>query len=254
MAYLKKIILSLKELIILNILQYLLIIISALIYYITGHNNVNTFINIYSSLILIPFYIIATIYLYQKNKIPSQSLSKENYYPLISLGISLSCLLNMIIFIFTSPSITTNTNIILLFITSGIIGPIYEEIIFRYIIFNNLKKFNSPLTSILITSIIFALIHINPIKIIFALILGLTTNNNNNKYKNILAPILIHSSANIIALFLTEYNHHILILSIFCLLLSLEIIFNQNNKVIKSWVLVKIKIKLLTNQNIYTII
>ena len=39
---------------------------------------------------------------------------------------------------------------IILLISSGIIGPIYEEILFRYILLNRLKKFNSTTKSIII--------------------------------------------------------------------------------------------------------
>ena len=137
----------------------------------------------------------------------------------------------MIIFlIHKQPQVTTNIPLIILLISSGIIGPIYEEILFRYILLNRLKTFNSTTKSIILNSIIFALIHINPIKICYAFILGLILNLTYQKYNNIIAPILIHASANIISLFLTEFNIYILILSTMSLIITIytnKTIFNK---------------------------
>lgn len=232
MSYLIKIIKSIKELIIVYILLYVTIIMSSLTYTTLGNNDLNKFLSIYCPWIMIFFYIIIIIYLSKKNKTKEKRLNKNNYFPLISLGISISCLLNMIIFKISNPTPNTSIKLPILIISSGLIGPIYEEILFRKIIFNRLKKFNPTKISIIITTTIFALIHLNPLKIFFAFILGLVLNIIYNKYNNIKAPIIVHSSTNIIALFLTEYNINILILSILCLLISIEIIKYQNvNKI-----------------------
>lgn len=225
MSYIKNLLNSLKEIIITYILQYIIIFISCLIYKLLGHNNLTNFINSYCSIILIIFYLLTTIYLYNKNKIPSTKLSIKNYYPLILLGISISCLLNMIIFLIEKPIPTTNTiNPIILIISSGIIGPIYEEIIFRYINLNKLKKFNTNNKSIIINTLIFATIHISPTKIFYAFILGLILNISYTKINNIKAPIIIHISANLIALLLNQYNTTILILSLIGTILSYNLL------------------------------
>lgn len=231
MSYLIKLIKSLKEIIITYILQYLIIIIACIIYILLGKTDTQEFINNYCSYILIIYYILTILYLYLKNKKTEPYLPKTNYYQLISLGISLSCFLNMIIFlIHKQPQVTTNIPLIILLISSGIIGPIYEEILFRYILLNRLKTFNSTTKSIILNSIIFALIHINPIKICYTFILGLILNLTYQKYNNIIAPILIHASANIISLFLTEFNIYILILSTMSLIITIytnKTIFNK---------------------------
>ena len=232
MSYLIKLIKSLKEIIITYILQYLIIIIACIIYILLGKTDTQEFINNYCPHILIIYYILTILYLYLKNKTTESPLQKNNYYHLISLGISLSCFLNMLIFlIHKQPQITTNISLLILFISSGIIGPIYEEILFRYILLNRLKKFNSTTKSIIINYLIFALIHINPIKICYTFILGIILNLTYQKHNNIIAPILIHTSANIISLFLTEFNIYILILS--TMLLIISIYFHKNNLLVK---------------------
>lgn len=226
----KYILKSLKEIFITYIFNYLIIIISVLIYNLLGYNNLECFINSILPIILIIFYILTIIYLYKKNYTKEQSLSKKQYFPLILLGISLATLLNMIIFRLFPPTSTTSLPIIISVISTGIIGPIYEEILFRYILYNRLKKKYSIKKSILITTIIFALIHLSPIKIIYAFLLGLTMNILYERHKNILAPILIHISANTIVIFLYEYNTYILLLTIICLMLSIKLNKPKVNK------------------------
>ena len=228
----KYILKSLKEIFITYIFNYLIIIISVLIYNLLGYNNLECFINSILPIILIIFYILTIIYLYKRNYIKEKSLSKKEYFPLSILGISIATILNMIIFKLFPPPTTTPLPIIISIISTGIIGPIYEEILFRYILYNRLKKKYSIKKSILITTIIFALTHLSPIKIIYAFLLGLTMNILYERHKNILAPILIHISANTIVIFLYEYNTYILLLSIICLMLSIKLNKPKVNKTI----------------------
>jgi len=224
----KYILKSSKEIFITYILNYLIIFILALIYYLLGHNDIDFFLNNICSYILILFYIITIIYLYKKNYQKEPPLPNKQYFPLTLLGISIAIFLNMIIFLLNPPKTITTPTIIGL-ISSGIIGPIYEEILFRYLLYNRLKSRYSIKKSLLITTIIFALIHLNPIKIIYAFLLGLIINISYEKHQNILAPILIHIAANTIVIFLFEYNTYILLLSLICLILS--IILNKNLKI-----------------------
>lgn len=217
-----------KEIIITYILSYIIVIIAGLIYNLLGYNDLNFFTNNISVYILMAYYLITIIYLYKKNYKQEEKLSKKNYFPLILLGISIAITYNMIMFKFYPQTSTTTNSLIILLILSGIIGPIFEEIIFRYIFYNKLKKKYSVKKSILINSLVFAVIHIQPIKMIYAFILGIILNIYYEKTKNILAPILIHISANTIVLFLTEYNLIILILALINLLMTIKILKKCN--------------------------
>ena len=212
--YLKKIILSSKEIIVTYILQFVTIIISYTIYSCITKKTITNYMNCFGIIITIIFCIITSLIFYKKNNIIIKQLSSKNYYYLISLGISISCLFNMILFKFVTPKPVSNSNSLLLFISSAIIGPIYEEILFRHILLNKLKKFNSPTKSIIISTLIFSLLHLNPIKIIYAFILGLFLNIIYHKTNNLISSILIHISANSISLLLNQYNKHILLLTI----------------------------------------
>lgn len=217
-----------KEIIITYILSYIIIIISASIYTLLGYNDLTFFINNHCIYIVIIYYILTTIYLYKKNKITENKVSMKLYYPLISLGISIAIIYNMIIFKFIPPTSTSSLPIFINIISSGVIGPIFEEILFRYVFYNRLKKKYSLKKSIIINSLVFALIHIHPIKIIYAFIIGIILNITYEKYKNIKVPILMHTSANIIVIFLTAYNPIILLLAIINLIINIKIIKEQS--------------------------
>ena len=219
----KYILKSSEEIIITYILNYILIIITGLIYNTLGYGNLEYLVNNIIPYILLIFYILTIIYLYKKNYIKEPKVPTKQYFPLILLGIALATLLNMIIFLIIPSSNQVTIPAFLAIISSGIIGPIYEEILFRYLLYNRLKKKYSIKKSILITTIIFALIHISPIKIIYAFILGLILNIAYEKYHNIIATILIHISANTIVIFLYEYNTYIFLLSIINLITSIKL-------------------------------
>ena len=212
--YLKKIILSSKEIIVTYILQLITIIISYIIYSCITHKTIENHMNCFGIIINIIFCIITSLILYKKNKIKLKKIPSKNYYYLISLGISISCLFNMILFKIVPPNPISNSNTLLLFISSAIIGPIYEEMLFRHILLNKLKKFNSPTQSIIISTLIFSILHLNPVKILYAFILGLFLNITYHKTNNLKSSILIHISANSISLLLNQYNKHILLLTV----------------------------------------
>ena len=216
-----------KEIIITYVLSYIIIIISAFIYLVLGYNDLNFFVDNICIYILLIYYLITIIYLYKKNKRTEKKLILKKYVPLISLGISIAIIYNTLLFKFFPKIIVTNNSLIIAIISSGIIGPIFEEIIFRYIFYNRLKKKYSIRKAIIINNIIFALIHINPIKVLYAFILGQVLTISYEKYKNIKAPIVIHIAANTIVLFLVEYNLIALLLAIINLIINILIITKE---------------------------
>ena len=228
MSYLKKILTSSKEIIITYLLSYFIILISCLIYTCLGHQDLTKFINTYCIYILLTYYLLTILYLFKKNYIKEKKLSIKKYFSLISIGISIACFMNMLIYKIIPPQETSTIALPIAFLSSGLIGPIYEEILFRYLFFNRLKKYFSKKKAILITTLIFALIHLSSIKIIYAFFLGLILTISYEKYQTILAPVLIHIFANSIVLFLNEYNTYILLLSIINLGLNIKQIAPKN--------------------------
>ena len=229
MKNIKLILKSSKEIIITYFLNYLLIFISCLFYTLLGYKDLDNFINTYCFYISLIYYIIIIIYLYQKNKQKESKIQGKQYFPLLYFGISIAIFLNMIIFLIIPPQpVEIQLSPLLALISTGVIGPIYEEILFRYLLYNRLKNKLTIKKSIIITTIIFALIHLTPVKIIYAFILGLILNITYEKHKNIIAPILIHIGANSVVILLTEYNFYILFLSLINLIISLKLNINKD--------------------------
>jgi membrane protease YdiL (CAAX protease family) len=88
---------------------------------------------------------------------------------------------------------------ILSFITIVIAAPILEEMIFRGIILDGLLKKYSPLKSIIISSILFGVAHLNPHQFVAALIIGFFSGWVYYKTKNLTLSIMIHFVNNLFA-------------------------------------------------------
>ena len=78
-----------------------------------------------------------------------------------------------------------------------IAAPILEELIFRGIILDGLLKKYSPIDSILISSFLFGLVHLNPWQFVTGLIIGIFSGWVYYRTKNLLLSIIIHASANL---------------------------------------------------------
>ncbi len=79
----------------------------------------------------------------------------------------------------------------------GIIPPICEELLFRGMILQGLKERFKPFMSVLLTSLLFALMHQSITQFIYPLILGFVLTVVMDKTNNLLYPILIHAFNNI---------------------------------------------------------
>lgn len=86
---------------------------------------------------------------------------------------------------------------LVLVLGSLILGPVFEEIIYRGIILKGLLASNSPKLAIIASSIIFAVSHGKPIQILGALILGLFLGWIYYKTKSLGLTILLHFTANL---------------------------------------------------------
>lgn len=127
----------------------------------------------------------------------------------IGLNLLLSILLNYINIEQIDPNyskqmeqLLSSGNVVLGIITIGLIGPIFEEILFRKIIFNYLKVF-SPVTAIILQAILFGAYHINIIQFIYATIIGIILGFVVYWTSNLLPSIIIHCCINTIS-FVTD--------------------------------------------------
>lgn len=80
-----------------------------------------------------------------------------------------------------------------------IIAPLFEEIIFRYYLFGGLLKRYNLSTALIVSSILFSLIHIgNPRELIPTFVFGLSCSKIYYFTKRIQFPIILHSMFNIL--------------------------------------------------------
>lgn len=221
--YIKKLLKSLIPLYILILLNPILLFIIASVYATYNVDNLTNFINNYGGIILILTNIIYIIYIIKKHRIKVNKYNLIDNYPKIYLFISIPLFLNSLILLINNQKIPT-INIYIALFGSVIIGPILEELIFRYLIYNNLNKFNNKNTSIILSSLIFALVHNGFINIVYAFIIGTILTIIYSKNKNIKEVIILHMVANLMSLLIKEYNPIILISSFICLIFSLYII------------------------------
>ncbi|MBV5314300.1 MAG: CPBP family intramembrane metalloprotease [Prolixibacteraceae bacterium] len=83
------------------------------------------------------------------------------------------------------------------FILMVVAAPILEELIFRGIILDGLLRVYSPVKSILVSSFLFGLVHLNPWQFVTGLIVGIFSGWVYFKTRNLLPSIIIHAAANL---------------------------------------------------------
>lgn len=94
------------------------------------------------------------------------------------------------------------SNTIYLIIFAAILGPIFEELIFRGTMLKKLRVYGDK-TAILYTAIAFGLFHCNISQIPFAIVCGLILGYVVVKTNNIIYPIILHIILNSISVILT---------------------------------------------------
>lgn len=92
-----------------------------------------------------------------------------------------------------------NQNGVFSFITVVVAAPILEELIFRGIILHGLLQRYSPTKSIIVSSVLFGIVHLNPWQFVGAFIIGLFSGWVYYKTKKLTLSILIHFANNLFA-------------------------------------------------------
>ena len=169
--------------------------------------NLSNFLSKYSILIMLIMLIIFVPILLKKYQIYKKTniLTYKNKISTILLGTSLAIILNIIIFrinyiinITDRYNNLNNKRLLVNILSSGILGPIIEELIFRGIVYNRLKEITSIKASMIISTIIFALFHFELSQIFYAFLMGFLFVNIYEFYGNLKASIIAHMSANIV--------------------------------------------------------
>ena len=89
-------------------------------------------------------------------------------------------------------------------ITTCIGAPLAEELLFRGLIHRRLRKVLNVVPAMIISSLLFGIIHGNIIQAIYATLIGLICAFVYEKFKNLWAPIILHAAANSFAVISTN--------------------------------------------------
>ena len=195
--------------------------------------KLNNYINSKSLLIILIVSIIflPTLYKVFKKYKEKNNFKIKNIFIPIAFGVSICLIYNITIFElnnifhFTNKFETSNIPIIVQIICSGLLGPILEELLFRGIVYNKLKEFNKPMTSIIISSVIFSLFHSNIVDAIYAFGVSFILIYMYEKYKTLKAPIITHICLNTtIILMLNLINKNFIVFNMYLLIVSIIIL------------------------------
>ena len=86
------------------------------------------------------------------------------------------------------------------FMIAVIAAPVVEEILFRGIVLRSIRKFSPVWASILISSVLFGVYHLNIVQAAYATLMGIAAGILYEKKRNLLFPILVHFANNLITM------------------------------------------------------
>lgn len=146
-----------------------------------------------------------------------QKISGISTLQLISVGLILNLIVSVVIELLPD-SLTTSQydqltslalgdSFILTFLSSAILTPIIEELIFRFGICGLAYKEANEKKAIIVSSLLFGLAHMNPIQSTYAFLLGLVLAYVFVKSKNILPSTLMHITINGSSILYEYFNH-----------------------------------------------
>ena len=84
-------------------------------------------------------------------------------------------------------------------LTAGIVAPIVEELIFRGLVYRRTKKMTGTIAAAILSAALFGVFHGNWVQAPYAFIIGIVAVCVYEKFKSIVAPIMLHMSANILS-------------------------------------------------------
>lgn len=96
--------------------------------------------------------------------------------------------------------LSTSSSVVMIVIASVFLAPVFEETIYRGVLFNGLRKNGGAVKAVLLTALSFMLMHMSPIQVVFQFALGAMSAVIMNKTRRLLPCVLLHATANAAAL------------------------------------------------------
>lgn len=155
-------------------------------------------------------------------KIKTDLPDNKSYLPTIALGFSAQFVTNLVLGLLMNvlkvfpqkwvDELTQNNEIVdianpvLSFFAVVILAPVFEEILCRGLLLNTLRKTMPKWGAIVVSAVIFGIIHGNPIQFIYATALGILLGWIYTKFDSILIPMLCHLVFNLISQIASYFN------------------------------------------------
>ena len=159
------------------------------------------------------------IYLKQKKYfIPVKEKIKDNIYLVINVSLIFLSIGIISGFIIEQLKITgleeinnafNSKGIFLALVSTVILAPIIEELLFRGLIFNRINSKWNGWLAIIISALLFAVLHGNLPQILNAFILGIGLGYFYNKYHNLWYCIIAHALNNFVSIMCQQINFHV---------------------------------------------
>jgi len=88
----------------------------------------------------------------------------------------------------------------------GLITPLTEEIVFRGIVYNRMRRFYGLIIALILNPLIFGLYHGNIVQAVYGTVLGLLITWSYERFGAFVIPYIIHASANVIVYIIVSLN------------------------------------------------
>ena len=186
------------------------------IYYIQGHNTKNlssTLILAVSALLTIPF----ILYPYSFTSRPSGGGVGTKWEGALWVILFVVLALTLNVVLLKIPALSNSADYVQSYqeitagglwqtvITSCIVVPVLEELVFRGVVFCQLKDAFGAIVGVVLSAAAFGMVHHNLAQFVYAAIMGLVLALMYNRMKRLYFPILAHALANFAVLLFTNF-------------------------------------------------
>lgn len=171
-----------------------------------------SYITVVSAVMAVIFF--GRMYLKERNSFLKENNKEINIFVMIAFGVMLSMAAGSILSAMNidniygsyekTSSLLLNGNIVYRLFALGVITPAAEEIIFRGLVFNRVKKQYGSLYGIVVSSLMFGAFHFNLVQGLYAFIIGMAFAYWYELTGDLKVPVYMHMSINVLTV-LSDY-------------------------------------------------
>jgi len=181
------------------------IIVSNVMVLLLGNRVDLAFLTAAAAVVTLPVLIL--LYRRDRKEQPSEKVSVPWWvYPLMAVGgVALNQLLSAVMNLFAVTEHFSNASqegllgsgFLTQLVGLGILVPLMEELLFRGLVYQRMKKYFSVTASILLAAAVFALYHGNMVQILFAFPMALVMLLAYEKWRSLAVPVVFHMAVNL---------------------------------------------------------